>query len=240
MRMIHFRDGELIFEPPLCSVIGTTAAIIASAVIGAGASIAASKAGQKSAQQAATVQQQAQASADAQFQQTRQDFAPWRAAGTEALGTLQKFGSEPGAFANYVQQDPGYQFGLSEGIRGIEANAASRGLLQSGATLKGLTRFGIDYANTRANDVWNRQFGIAQMGQSATGATAGYGAQNAGQGIASAANIGNAYMNAGAARASGYGGVATAANQGLQNYLLMDWLKKGGAGGYAGATGNMG
>lgn len=48
-------------------------------------------------------------------------------------------------FASY-QQSPAYQFGLSEGMKGIQALASSQGSLNSGATMKAMQRYATDYA----------------------------------------------------------------------------------------------
>lgn len=50
----------------------------------------------------------------------------------------------------------GLQFGLNEGVKGINRLAAATGSFQSGATLKALTRFGNDYGSTKANESYNR------------------------------------------------------------------------------------
>lgn len=50
------------------------------------------------------------------------------------------------AFAAF-RDTPGYQFGLDEGAKTVQASAAARGGLNSGATLKALTKFGNDYAD---------------------------------------------------------------------------------------------
>lgn len=50
------------------------------------------------------------------------------------------------AFAAF-RATPGYQFGLDEGNKSVQASAAARGGLNSGATLKALTEFGNNYAD---------------------------------------------------------------------------------------------
>ena len=50
----------------------------------------------------------------------------------------------------------GLQFGLDEGRKGLERQAAAGGSMLSGATLKALTRFGNDYGSTKANESYNR------------------------------------------------------------------------------------
>lgn len=50
--------------------------------------------------------------------------------------------------------DPGYQFRLSEGMKALENNAAARGSLRTGATLKGLS----DYAGRSASQEYENVF----------------------------------------------------------------------------------
>ena len=80
--------------------------------------------------------------------------------------------------------DPGYQFGLSEGIKGVENSAAARGMQLSGSTLKGINRYATDYASTKYNEAWNRrQMGLDNLyrliagGQAAAAGQAAQGGQ---------------------------------------------------------------
>lgn len=169
-----------------------------------------------------------------QYEQTREDQAPWRAAGTAALSQLTG-GLAPGgeynrAFTmNDYQADPGYQFRLTEGQKGINNLAGARGSRYSGATLKALARFNSDQASQeygRAydrynNDVttrFNRLASVAGIGQTATNQTAAAGAQAAGQ-------VGQAIQDAGTARASGYVGSGNAINGALANVSNYYQLK---------------
>jgi hypothetical protein len=130
------------------------------------------------------------------------------------------------------QQDPGYAFRMSEGLKALDRQAAARGGLISGAALKGAQRYGQEAASQEFTNAFNRyQTNRANqlqpleslMGTSQTAAnTLG---QSAGQ---YAQNVGNAYMGAGAARASGYMGGANALtgalNQGLNMYQDQQFL----------------
>ena len=53
-------------------------------------------------------------------------------------------------------KEPGYEFRLSEGEKGIDRAALARGGFDSGATLKALQRFGQDYASDEYSTAWNR------------------------------------------------------------------------------------
>ena len=167
---------------------------------------------------------------------------------------------------NKVSQDPGYDFALKEGQKALERSAAARGNLLSGATGKALERYGQDYATTKVNDVYNRNLStyntnynteqanrsnlfnrlssLAGTGQQASTATAGLGANMAGNigsntmnAATNAANLGMSGTNASqdyltsaaAARASGYVGGANAWGGSLGNigqYLTLAQLLK--------------
>lgn len=99
--------------------------------------------------------------------------------------------------------EPGYQFGLSEGNRSIEANANAAGRNYSGATLKALQRYGQDYAGTKFGEAYNRDAafkgtlfnqlsGVSGTGQAATNQVGQAGqvyANNAGNNMIGAGNV---------------------------------------------------
>lgn len=163
-----------------------------------------------------------------QYQQTRADQAPYRAAGEIALNKLiplatnyQKFG------ADQFQQDPGYQFRLSEGQRSMAHSAGNRGGLVSGTSLKAMQDYTQNAASNEYTNAFNRYQternaqlqplqSLAGVGQSATNLTNVAGANNAntvGNALISqsgnAANAGmigsNAYGNAFSSIGSAYG-----------------------------------
>ena len=105
---------------------------------------------------------------------------------------------------------PGYQVRFDEGQRGINANRAASGSLQSGDAMRALTRYGQDYASNEFNTQLNQLFSVAGLGQTATGqgnALAGqYGAQ-----------VGQNNQNASNALQSSYGTQANAWGNALGN-----------------------
>lgn len=181
----------------------------------------ASNASKKAADtQAASADKAADLQAE-QYQQTRADQAPWREAGQVALKDMVGGLAAGGDFnrdftmADYTE-DPGYQFRLQEGEKGISRAATASGSRYSGATLKALSRFNSNQAsqeygnayNRHQNDVssrFNRLASLAGVGQTATNQTAAAGAT-------AATNGGQFVQNAGTARASGYVGQANAIN----------------------------
>jgi hypothetical protein len=122
-----------------------------------------------------------------------------------------------------ANQDPGYGFRMSEGMKALDRSAASRGGLLSGATLKGAQRYGQDLASQEYQNAFNRyqtnranQLNPLQSlaGQGQTTATA-LGQQGANMAsnignayMTSAANTGNAAMAASGQRQSAFGGAA--------------------------------
>lgn len=99
---------------------------------------------------------------------------------------------------------PGYQFGLDQGMKAVQASAAARGGLNSGATLKALQRYGNDYADQQGYTPYMNRlaglFGGAQtaassMGQAGQNYASAYG-QNMGD--ASAARQRSTYNSANA------------------------------------------
>lgn len=123
----------------------------------------------------------------------------------EGYGSLMRdFGQQD------FQQDPGYAFRLSEGLKALDRQAAARGGLISGAALKASQRYGQDMASQEYQNAFNR-FQVNRSNkltplQSLTG-----GSQTAANTISNAAGQygqagGEAIQNAAAARASGYVG----------------------------------
>jgi hypothetical protein len=144
-----------------------------------------------------------------QYDQTRADFEPWMAAGRGALNQL----ADPRT--NFMAS-PDYEFIRNEGTRGIQNQFAARGGAQSGNALRALSEFNSNLAAGDFNNWWNRQAGLAGVGQNATGTVA-----NAGQNTS--ANVGNYLAGQGVSRASGIVGrraaLAGGINDGVSNWL---------------------
>jgi hypothetical protein len=203
--------------------ISLPTAIIGASALGAGASLLGSSQQAGAAQDAANLQH-------SQFEETRQDYAPWRQAGSAAVGQqanllgLNGADSQNNAFTQF-REDPGYQYTVNQAIQGVDRSAAARGLLNSGATIKAIQDRAANLADQGYSNYFNRLAGVAGTGQTATNGTAQAGAN-------AANNQGNALIAAGNARASGYNGVASSLNQGLNNYFAYNGAGNGG-GGYA-------
>ena len=231
---------------PVTAIVGGGSVV--SGVMGAKAAKSAAKSQAASADYAAELQKE-------QFDKQVELQAPFREAGLTAQNKLLDYmGLSAGAGGKYArdfsmadfQQDPGYAFRMSEGMKALDRTAAARGGMLSGAALKGAQRFGQDLGSQEYQNAFNRyqtnranQLNPLQslMGSSQTATNA---MGQAGQNYAT--NAGNAYMNAGNARASGYVGSANAwsnalggaANTYNQNQMMNRFFPQGG--GTAGYT----
>jgi len=170
-----------------------------------------------------------------QYDQTRADLAPYRAAGTNALAQLTAGTAPGGQFTKQFgmsdfEQDPGYGFRMSEGLKALDRTAAARGNLLSGATLKGAQRYGQDLgsqeyerafarAQTNRSNILNPLQSLAGVGQTSTnqGIAAGQNfATNVGNlGMSAAGDQANAGLAAAQANRSAYGTIGNA----FSNYL---------------------
>jgi len=217
-------------------------AIGGSALLGASAAKSAASTQAAAADRAAELQNQ-------QFQQTREDLAPYRAAGQTALNALtplatnyQKFGMDQ------FQQDPGYGFRLSEGQKALDRQAAARGGLISGGALKAAQRYGQDMGSQEYMNAFNRYQTERNAQLNPLQSLAGVGQTTANQlgqyGAANAANVGNLMTGGAAAQAAGQVGMANAVTGGLGTYLnytsnnnLLNALRNRGGGGFPSGTG---
>jgi hypothetical protein len=225
------------------------AATIGSAAIGAGASMMASNKAASSADKASALDAQ-------RYAQIRSDLAPYNVAGQGVLGPLNALamsgptGGGPDyvdlAYKNYLpgtmtqaqlEQTPGYQFTLGQGLKAVQSARAAKGLGVSGAALKGAAQFATGLADqtykdqfniqqqrfadvtslsplqqNQINNQYSRLSGIATLGENAA-------AQTGTQGTQLAQLQGNALQQAGLAQSAGITGVSSAVNQGAQNYL---------------------
>ncbi|CAB5187156.1 hypothetical protein UFOVP165_9 [uncultured Caudovirales phage] len=202
-------------------------AIAAATVVGGGLAYMGSKNAASAQTNAAN---QANATQADIFNQQKEMSAPYREAGVEAQNQLRSYlglggdtsapgyGKYSGDFnmSNFTA-DPGYAFRLSEGMKGLNASAAARGGLISGAALKAATNYGQqagsqEYQNAFTRYQTNRNNQIAPLQNltaSGQAAAAGAAANAGAYGSAAASNT----LAAGNAAASGYVGGANAVNQ---------------------------
>lgn len=225
------------------------AAVVGSAVVGGVASNMAANKQANAAENAAEMQGDAAA-------QMRSDLSPYTGLGTDAINPLwaamgyktdkqgnqvinpnaaiqQKFQFNPEDLA----KTPGYQFALQQGLKGTNNALASQGLGLSGAQAKGLSQFATGLADQTYGDQYNRALstfntnyqvaannvnnlqGLVNTGQNSA-------AQTGQAAISGANNAGNYLTQAGNAQAAGITGVANAASNGVNNYMLYNALYK--------------
>lgn len=197
------------------------------AAVGAGVSAAAGLAG--SALQAgatSSAANKANATQEMAYRIAEAKLAPYTSAGEGALGDvsgilgLQGPDVQRQAYENFTAY-PGYQFAFDQGLRAVDAGAASRGMLRSGATLKAEEQFGQGLAAQQFGDYVNRLYSLATLGQKST-------LQQADQTQTTGANLARTDIGVGNAMSSIYGnaaqGIGGTANALLNNPSVQNWL----------------
>ncbi|CAB4151148.1 hypothetical protein UFOVP586_3 [uncultured Caudovirales phage] len=129
--------------------------------------------------------------------------------GAQGYGQYANAQFTPEAFA--ANQDPGYGFRMKEGLKAVDAQAAARGGLISGAALKASQRFGQDMASQEYQNAFNRY-------QTSRQATLAPYQQLQGIGMNAAGGLSNAAGGYGTNALGAYGGYGAAANNAYGNY----------------------
>lgn len=147
----------------------------------------------------------------------RADMEPWRKAGVNALGWLEKLNTpgavDPAEVSAYVKGLPGYGFAEEELQRGIDARLAARGDRFSGRGMKDATRWKNEYLMQPAFSNWMGQLGkLAGFGPDASGQTGRATMQGAGA-------MGDLYGRMGS-NASDRTGANALANQALSSNIM--------------------
>lgn len=200
---------------------------VASGVIGANASKSAANTQAQAAQYAADLQ-------NSQFQQMQQNLQPYMNLGQSGISQLQALLGSGNLNSQFsfnptqaqLEQTPGYQFTLRQGLKGVDNAAAAKGLNLSGAQMKGISDYTTGLADQTyqqqynnalqqfmtnygvRSDQYNRLAGLVGLGQNAA---AGVG--NAG--LQTASNMGSALMGGANAQAAGQIGAANAISGGI-------------------------
>ena len=191
-------------------------AVVGSAVVGG---VVASDASRRAGNIQADATKAAQDAQERMYEKQVELNEPFRQAGIGALNKLIPLSDYTKFGMDQFQQDPGYAFRLSEGMKALDRTAAARGGLLSGATLKGAQRYGQEMGSQEYMNAFNRYQteraaqlnplqSLAGVGQTATGAltnaAGAYGAQT-----------GQNLQDIGTARASGYLGSGNALSSAL-------------------------
>lgn len=205
-------------------------AIVGGSLIGAGATAyGASKAAdaQKSAAKSAAATQMYM------FNKMQDNLSPYMKGGLESynqlLGAMPELTKTFNPTMEQLEQTPGYQWALNQGLKGTQNSYAAKGLGTSGAAMKGAA----EYAQGLASNTYQQQLqnymaqnlqkynmlmGGTQIGQSSAAGVGAAGIQT-GQGVA------NSLMAGGNASAAGWNALGSAGNQlggNLMQYGLMN------------------
>lgn len=209
--------------------IGTAVAGAYAANKESGAATDAANTQAQAANQASQLQSQ-------QFQQAQSNLSPYMSLGTSTIPQLQKLLGGPGLNSQFnfnhtqaqLEQTPGYQFSLQQGLKGVDNAASAKGLGLSGAQFKGISDYTTgmasqtyqqQYQNALQNfmtnygvnsDQANRLSGLVSLGQNSA---AGVG----NMGLSTASSIGNLLTGAANARAAGTIGSANALSSGVNS-----------------------
>jgi hypothetical protein len=236
------------------------AAIIGGAALSAGSSLLGGS-------QAAGASNKAAGNNRLQYLQTRADLDPFATAGRVVVPDLvalaqsgqfgggpnylsQAAGMQPGQMTQAeLEQTPGYQFNLSQGLKSVQSAAAARGLGVSGASLKGAATYATGLADStyqnqfnnaqtrfqnslnlntaqqgNLTNQYNRLSDVAKIGSGAASQTGTIGASLTNQ-------AGQFLQQGGLAQAAGTAGVGNAVTGGINNFLANQFLQQAVGGG---------
>lgn len=222
---------------------------IGAAVAGTAVSASASKSAANT--QAAAANNAAQVQWN-EFNQLQENQQPYMQLGANTIPQLQgQLGKLGGMQFNFnpteqqLEQTPGYQFTLNQGLNTVNNSLAAKGLNLSGAQAKGIAGYTTGLADQtyqqqyqnalqqfQANygvqsDQYNRLSGLVGLGQNSAAFTGNSGLQTAN-------NVGNYITQAGNAQAAGTIGQANAINKGLSSLGSLGMLAGGGGGSFYG------
>lgn len=153
---------------------GATVAGVAGAALAGAASAGISQLGKSSASGAVSKGVSgANGVATATTGAARDIYQPYMDTGTNALTAYGDFmglhGQEAADTAmKGFQSSPGYGFQVSEGLRAVDAGAAAKGMLRSGATLKAEQTLGNNLANQDFSNYMTRLNSLTQLGLAGT------------------------------------------------------------------------
>lgn len=131
-----------------------------------------------------------------------------------------------------LEQTPGYQFNLSQGLKSVNNALGARGLLNSGAVMKGASTYATGLADstyqnqfnmdqTQKQNIYNRLSGVAGLGENAAAQVGNYGTQTAANQAQTTIGAGNASAAASIAAGNAISGAGSSAVNGLlMNKLL--------------------
>ena len=197
---------------------GIATAIVGGAVIGA---VVSSNNTNKAVNAQTNAANQANATQWGMYNQNREDMAPWRDAGAQALGQLQTTLSN--GFHYDQNSDPGFQFRMQQGQDAINRATANRGGILAGSTLGSLAQYSQGLGSQEYNNAFGRyQANIGNL-QSLAGLGINSAATTASLGAGAANNVSSNLMNMGNGQAGAY--LANSNNMtGTLNNLGNQWM----------------
>lgn len=212
--------------------IGTTAAILGSAAVGAVGASSAARSQSRAARNAADAQLMATRETNDMLREFRTEdierFSPFYEGGRDAYNALRfetGLADRPEGYGGFTKT-PGYDFRMEQGRQAVEAGAASRHGLMSGAAQEALARYGQDYGSNEYNNYLGRLGPLAASGQNAAGmqgaASQAFGSQIGQNMMAGGQAAAQGVANAGNAAASGTIGMTNALTGGIGN-LVGAW-----------------
>ncbi len=165
------------------------------------------------------------------YNTTRNDLLPFQRMGAQSgnmlMSRMDELTSPFEMTQAQLEQTPGYQFTLGEGLKATQNSYAAQGLGQSGAAMKGAAQYATGLASTTFQQQlqnylaqnmqqYNMLMGGAQLGESAAAQTGGFGTQTAQQ-------VGNNLIGAGNAQAAAWVGGTNAASSGVNNAIMNQY-----------------
>lgn len=232
---------------------GTAAAVAGgTAAAGVGSSLISANASQSAANTEANAADSSAAMQQAELNQVQQNLQPFMSAGTTGTSALMASLGLGGSGTNLLaanginsltfqptqaqlEETPGYQFDLNQGLQATQNSNAAQGLGISGAALKGASSYATGLANNtlttqqgifdqNLNNVLSPLSSLASLGENAA-------AQYGNTGVAGTQAIGNTLVGGANASAAGTVGSANSLSSGLSslgsaptNYLLYSSL----------------
>lgn len=223
--------------------ISAPTAILASGALSAGAGLLSAGEGASAAQSAAQSEEQAAAGAEQtqlkMFNQVQSDISPYLNTGTESLYSLaQLYGLptaagpngeaasaggtpfDPTKLNSFLQNQPGYQFALDQGVQALSQGENATGQIGTGSYGRDLLTYGQNMAQTAFPTYFNQLATLAGLGSTA-GSQIAAASGNAANAISSAQiGAGNASAAGTIGTANAISGGLSAATSGISNSLL--------------------
>lgn len=194
------------------------AAILGGAALTAYASWRGAKETSKAATQAADIQAKAAEDALAWQKEVYGNIKPYL---MSSLSGYQDLLQNPES----ITQTPGYLFRLNQGLKSIGIPEGSQPKDLSGAQIRGAIQYSQDYATSEYQNALARIAGLGSLAQGVYGAGQSYATAAGNTAMQGAQATAGGITGAAAARSAGWLGVGSAANQGINQYMLYNMYR---------------